>query len=374
VNGLDEKVTDNTYIDPPLEKSQIRQEPYTLPAPYVWSDLDILDDAQLSELYTLLTENYVEDDENMFRFDYSKAFLQWALKPPGWMQKWHVGVRAGSSGRLVSFISAIPCHIRVYEKTLRMVEINFLCVHKKLRSKRVAPVLIKEITRRVNQEGIFQAAFTAGIVIPKPVGSCRYWHRSLNPKKLIETRFSHLSRTMTMARTIKLYKLPEQPRTNLVKMESKHIPSAFKLLTEYLTKFDFVPILTEEEFRHFLLPREDVIYSYVSVNEKDGVVTDLLSFYCLPSSVMNHSKHKLIRAAYAFYSVAKSVPLKQLMHDALILAHNEDFDVFNALDLMENKEFLEELKFGIGDGNLQYYLYNWKCPDMTPERIGLVLQ
>jgi len=31
-----------------------------------------------------------------------------------------------------------------------MVEINFLCVHKKLRSKRLAPVLIKEIIRRVS--------------------------------------------------------------------------------------------------------------------------------------------------------------------------------------------------------------------------------
>ena len=46
------------------------------------------------------------------------------------------------------------------------------------------------------------------------------------------------------------------------------------------------------------------------------------------------------------------------------------FDVFNALDLMENKEFLEKLKFGIGDGNLQYYLYNWKCPFMTPEKVS----
>ena len=42
------------------------------------------------------------------------------------------------------------------------------------------------------------------------------------------------------------------------------------------------------------------------------------------------------------------------------------FDVFNALDLMDNKEFLEKLKFGIGDGNLQYYLYNWRCPAMQP--------
>ena len=36
---------------------------------------------------------------------------------------------------------------------------------------------------------------------------------------------------------------------------------------------------------------------------------------------------------------------------------------------MDNKDFLEKLKFGIGDGNLQYYLYNWKCPGMTPEQV-----
>ena len=54
-----------------------------------------------------------------------------------------------------------------------MVEINFLCVHKKLRSKRVAPVLIREITRRVNCKGLFQAVYTAGVVLPRPVASCR---------------------------------------------------------------------------------------------------------------------------------------------------------------------------------------------------------
>ena len=32
---------------------------------------------QLKELYTLLNENYVEDDDNMFRFDYSPTFLSW---------------------------------------------------------------------------------------------------------------------------------------------------------------------------------------------------------------------------------------------------------------------------------------------------------
>lgn len=89
-----------------------------------------------------------------------------------------------------------------------MCEINFLCVHKKLRSMRLAPVLIKEVTRRVNRRGIWQAVYTAGVVIPKPVGACRYWHRSLNVRKLIDVEFSRLQPRMTLNRTIRLYKLP----------------------------------------------------------------------------------------------------------------------------------------------------------------------
>ncbi|CAN0534726.1 unnamed protein product, partial [Scytosiphon promiscuus] len=33
----------------------------------------------------------------------------------------------------------------------------------------------------------------------------------------------------------------------------------------------------------------------------------------------------------------------------------------------------QTLKFGIGDGHLQYYLFNWRCKEITPEEVGLVL-
>ncbi|KAG8139862.1 hypothetical protein E2320_002625 [Naja naja] len=309
VPKLGEVVNTHGPVEP--DKDNIRQEPYTLPQSFMWDALDLGDRGVLKELYTLLNENYVEDDDNMFRFDYSPEFLLWALRPPGWLPQWHCGVRVISSKKLVGFISAIPAAIHIYETEKKMVEINFLCVHKKLRSKRVAPVLIREITRRVHLEGIFQAVYTAGVVLPKPVGTCRYWHRSLNPRKLIEVKFSHLSRNMTMQRTMKLYRLPENT---------------------------------------------------------DGKVTDFLSFYTLPSTIMNHPTHKSLKAAYSFYNVHTKTPLIDLMNDALILAKLKGFDVFNALDLMENKTFLEKLKFGIGDGNLQYYFYNWKCPSMGAEK------
>ena len=45
----------------------------------------------------------------------------------------------------------------------------------------------------MNLRGIWQAAYTAGVVLPKPVGTAQYWHRSLNPKKLISVGFSRLA-------------------------------------------------------------------------------------------------------------------------------------------------------------------------------------
>ncbi len=124
--------------------------------------------------------------------------------------------------------------------------------------------------------------------------------------------------------------------------------------------------------------------------------------------MIGNAQHTLLKAAYSFYNVANKTPLEQLMTDALILARKLEFDVFNALNVMENDVFLKNLKFGtcrpaahrsapleplvltvccvlcrvarcrcggagIGDGHLQYYLYNWRCPEMQPKDVGLVL-
>ncbi|XP_017773407.1 PREDICTED: glycylpeptide N-tetradecanoyltransferase [Nicrophorus vespilloides] len=373
VPKMGERISANEPIEADKPVSEIRAEPYSLPAGFQWDTLKLDDPLVLKELYTLLNENYVEDDDCMFRFDYQPEFLKWALQPPGWKKEWHCGVRVVKSGRLVGFISAIPATLNVYNKTQKMVEINFLCVHKKLRSKRVAPVLIREITRRVHLTGCFQAVYTAGVVLPKPVGTCRYWHRSLNPKKLIEVNFSHLSKNMTMQRTLKLYKLPDKPRTpGFRKMTGADVPKAHKLLSQYLKKFDLAPKFSVEEFQHWFMPRTNIVDSFVV--ENDGDITDFVSYYALPSTVMHHPVHKALKAAYSFYNVSTKTPWQPLMTDALISAKDLRFDVFNALDLMDNDQFLDPLKFGIGDGNLQYYLYNWRCPSMAPNRIGLVLQ
>ena len=41
-----------------------------------------------------------------------------------------------------------------------------------------------------------------------------------------------------------------------------------------------------------------------------------------------------------------------------------NFDVFNALSLLDNPLFLQQQKFGPGDGYLHYYLYNYRAVPM----------
>ncbi|KAG0719453.1 Glycylpeptide N-tetradecanoyltransferase 2 [Chionoecetes opilio] len=301
-----------------------------------------------------------------------------------------------------------------------------------------------------------QAVYTAGVRLPGPMASCRYWHRSLNPRKLIEVKFSHLGKNMTMQRTLKLYRLPSDTATRgFRRLQPQDVDSCHQLLQTYLKRFDLSPVFNREQFIHWFLPQDKIIDSYVV--ETGGKVTGeaqcnpqsllaspcspcqmfgsftpqghFVSYYTLPSTVMHHPTYKTLKAAYSFYNVSSSTPWKVLMKDALITAKNgksynnlrqmklwshhiqtvlfptlsdgkkcyfpyekaeeafqigklsrcfglwywnlstwADYDVFNALDLMENSKFLEELKFGQGDGNLQYYLYNWRCPKMSPEK------
>ncbi|KIW84243.1 hypothetical protein Z517_03493 [Fonsecaea pedrosoi CBS 271.37] len=348
-----------------------------LPEGYEWVELDLTNDEEIKEVYKLLSLHYVEDDHAMFRFNYSAVFLDWALKSPGWKKSWHVGVRAkGPSRLLVATIFGIPIKLRIRQNVLDVVEINFMCVHKKLRSRRLAPVLIKEVTRRCHLEGVYQAIYTGGVVLPTPVGSCRYFHRSLDWLKLYEVGFSPLPPKMTQAKMIARNQLPPTTSTpGWRKMEEKDVDAVHDLLSRYLERFELAQVFSRAEIVHWFLNREkpenQVVWSFV-VEGKDGKITDFGSFYCLESSVIGEmsKKHDKIRAAYLYYYATdqafnpKEEGLKerllQLGQDLLIEGKKAKFDVFNALTLHDNPLFLEQLKFGAGDGQLHHYLYNWR--------------
>jgi glycylpeptide N-tetradecanoyltransferase len=173
-----------------------------------------------------------------------------ALLTPDYKPAWHVGLRATHTERrrLCAFISGIPVTLRVRDKSIKTVEINFLCIHKKLRGKYLAPILIKEITRRCHELGVWEAVYTGGVVLPKPVATCRYFHRPLDWIKLYETGFSPLPPGSTKERMVLRNRVPEVAKVRGVRlMEERDVAAVTGLLGLYLQKFDLAPEYSEEE-------------------------------------------------------------------------------------------------------------------------------
>jgi glycylpeptide N-tetradecanoyltransferase len=324
-----------------IDPDKVAREPYGLIEGFEWCELDLDNAEEVREVYELLTFHYVEDDGAMFRFNYSESFLNWALKSPGWVKKWHIGVRATKSRKLVASIFGIPVKLRVRETTLKAVEINFLCIHKKLRSKRLAPLLIKEVTRRCFLEGIYQAIYTAGVVLPKPVGTCRYFHRPLDWLKLYDVGFSPLPPGSTKARMIAKNQVATKTSTpGLRRMKEGDVEAVKDLLDRYLAKFQLAQNLSTDEIEHWLLNKNanksdaQTVWAYVVENPESKKITDLVSFYCLESSVIKNEGRtdglEKVRAAYLYYYASESAfaekekgyeeRLKSLIGDALVEA------------------------------------------------------
>jgi len=78
--------------------------------------------------------------------------------------------------------------------------------------------------------------------------------------------------------------------------------------------------------------------------ETGKIVTDFCSFYSLPSHVLKNEKYNQIKAAYSYFTVATKNSLENMFQHALIMANKEKFDVFNALDIMENFNIFKVIK------------------------------
>jgi glycylpeptide N-tetradecanoyltransferase len=55
----------------------VPKQPGPLVDGFEWVTMDLTNDDELKEVFDLLYGHYVEDNESMFRFNYSMAFLRW---------------------------------------------------------------------------------------------------------------------------------------------------------------------------------------------------------------------------------------------------------------------------------------------------------
>ena len=145
------------------KKNIAGRPPAQLPKNHYWANVDVFDKKELYELTLFLTLNYIQSSDENFSLYYTPDFIQWALSPPGHNKKWCVSIRlsTGEMGdEIVGFISCVPSYLTHKEdgEVPRGVVplVNFLCVHKSYRDKRLTPLLIQELIRQVEENVVMR--------------------------------------------------------------------------------------------------------------------------------------------------------------------------------------------------------------------------
>ncbi|CAF1874251.1 BnaC04g51530D [Brassica napus] len=284
--------------------------PEKIGADHEWTTLDLSSDA-----VKLLVEHDYEGD-GKFRYANPGDFLRWALRPPGYYQSWHIGIRVKKS--LVACLFGVPARIIVRDnEAVKVAAVRFLCVQKDFRSKGLVPIMIKEMIRRVNLKDIWQGAFCTDLLVATPVTTIRQWIRMLNPANV--SKF--LGEAMSIKDATKLYELPNAPVTpGFRKMVQSDVHAVTELLRVYLLEFEVAA-----EF-----------------HPETHVVTDCCSFYTISFTVGGRKNNK--------------------------------FDIFHAKDVMDNKTFFEQLKFEEVGAQNHFYLFNQRLrTGLQPSQLGLTL-
>ena len=180
-----------TYEQTNCSKFLIDKFSPLLPFDLHWNDIDGHCLNLIHELYILLDNNYIEDNYSFLRFNYIHEFIKLAISSPKWELGLNLSLKFNRSRKINGFISSNFRKIVIEDTLLLCSEINFLCLHKKLRKKIFVQELIKEITRRLNCFGIINAIYTTGLTFLKSFLTTSYFYLPIN-----STDLCHLYQTL----------------------------------------------------------------------------------------------------------------------------------------------------------------------------------
>ena len=239
-----------------------------------------------------------------------------------------------------------------------------------MRNNSLAPLLIKEITRRAVLKGITSAVYTVGKKITEPVTVCHYNNIYLNIQKLKECKFINDD----FVEQPSLYQI----RNDYIirQITESDTEKVIELLNNYIKKYTIHKIFDHREIEHLLSGVKcGVIQMMVIENKREGDIIGMFSMYSLPSKILfeNEYQHDHIKFAHLYYYAynPKEMNINDIMYYSKKTAKEYGYDILSYLNIMDNKYYLNT--DNVNNCELNYYLYNYNLSSkVTPDGIGLL--
>lgn len=335
---------------------------------------------QVKLVFDFLNSYYVNNIDTKFKLHYSLEHINWYINSPNVISDLLIIIKLKSNNQIMGCIFGFPEQMQINKNRVNVVTAKLLCVYPKLRNKKMSCMLIKELTRRSALLGCKVGHYISGRYQPKPFNTSALYFRPINIKKILASKFmvfddkesgiSKQSAEKEMIDIEKYYSIPDNLDNNsgnFILMKDCHLVDACNLLNNYLDKYNFHKIFSQEEFNHIFY-NNNIVLSYVLCND-EGSVVDFISFYKQNSKVISSDNY--INAAYIFYYTSNEETIYQLIKNILVIIKKCGIDVLGLYNVMENEAIIDGLLFTQAT-NINYYLWNWKCKELVPSQIGTV--
>jgi len=318
-----------------------------------------------------LDKYYFQGDDTNFKLYYSPDHIKWLVSVSE--DKYdHLCFALVFKGTKIfaGFIMGTVVQFSHNNEYINMTEVNLLCVHPKLRQKNYGLYVINEFVRRVGLIGHSEAIYTGINKLSWPsvyISTANYYHRPLDLEYLISLDFTSAEPYKNIETKKKALRLPSTSQY-LEKLNEEKLDIAYKLFSDYICKFKLHPIMSEKMFRKTFY-NNDYVECYLCV--QDGIVKDMISYYTMPYKHIETDVE--IKSAMLYYYTNHSNNLYCWIKNMMIKLTNDGYQLLNALNIMENDDVLDSLKFEEGTGILHYLVYKHKVDPIKSNEIGKIL-
>lgn len=345
---------------------------------YEFCDMNLANVDDINNVHDFLSKNYyLHDDE--FRLAYSVEQIRWIFSLTDVANdndRFCFAYVIKNTKIIVGFILGVFVKFIINNEERKMSEVSLLCAHNKLRKKNFAKIIVDEYVRRY---GIYigypeEAIYIGSRLLPQPhtlIGHSRYYHRPLNLPMLLECDFTSCEPYKSKKEKISALRLNANYK-NLYALTMDDVKDACDHLMRYLKRFELYPIYDADHFTNTFL-NNDFVKCYTYKAKSDGPILDIISYYNLPMTKTDNTTR--INTAYLFYYSNNSGHLTDMVRNLMIKLRNEQYHLFNALNIMENETFLDELHFEEGTGEPYYFIYNQatNTVPLLPNQIGKII-
>jgi len=321
-------------------------------------------DELISTALDFINENYVGSEAS--KLVYSKELLQYFLIDSLLVFFYP----KGKTEKLAGLIIGKRKTLQVKNDSYDLVDVNFLCILKKLRNLHLAPYLIGVLTKEtVKQLRISLAYYTIGAKINSPCfAKKQMYHRPINIQQLIKGGFFKVPN----ANYEKIYNDFQSEKIPYYVDYQKTLPTS--VVTELTKLINTYSRNTYDIYDNKFLPdilRSKAFYNFVFFENE--IPVEFVSFFKIDS--YNHKLADSYKNGYLFIVALKTQEPQDLKATfdsiAAYCLKNNLLDVLTLSDIFMNTVY-SKINFIPGTGLLNYYFFNMEMVPIDNQKNGLV--